>query len=127
MEKKTKFILIGLIIAGGFTFYKLREKPEEKVDLKIAQVVDTETIETIKKPTGEVITRRIIKKEKTDTSYKQETSFKKNDWIIGVSSSLLQPEPVYGISVDRRILGDFYIGGYVRSDKEVGVSIKVSF
>jgi hypothetical protein len=50
-----------------------------------------------------------------------------NDWSVSVGSSLLEKTNVYTVSVDRRILGEFSLGVYARSDKEVGVLVRYSF
>lgn len=123
--KKTKILVPGVLLLVFIAWLSVTTNKDE-VSLKTKNKSKTEIIETIKKPDGEIITRRIIKKEKNKSSFKQITQVKK-DWFIGVSSTVLSPEPTYSISVDRRIVGDVYIGGYVTTKKEVGISIKVSF
>jgi hypothetical protein len=50
-----------------------------------------------------------------------------NDWSVGVATSLIEKNSVYTVFIDRRILGEFSLGAYVRSDKEAGVLVRYSF
>jgi hypothetical protein len=52
------------------------------------------------------------------------------DWMISASAQTDFKEglkPVYGVQVQRRILGPFYVGGTVNTDRAVGVSVGFEF
>jgi co-chaperonin GroES (HSP10) len=94
---------------------------------------NTDTNETVTKE--RIVTRIVERKDGTketvivdDRSSKSKTNISKvKNWGVSVGTSLTEKAPIYSISVDRKILGDFYIGGYAKTDSEVGVFIRYTF
>lgn len=121
--------LIGLIFGiFGNNYYKT---PKET---KVVKTQDNSTTKEkiitkiLKKPNNEIIKTvieyRNISKQKNKV-YKMSKSQIK-DWEFGLSSSLIK-RPVYTIHINRRILGDVYLGLYGRTDKEIGVNLTILF
>lgn len=98
----------------------------------VTQVQIQETVRTIirEQPDGTketiIIENRIIDRLKVRT--KEIPVGKK--WLIGVSGGLPRGAihgVAYTLSVQRRILWGAYMGLYMRSDKELGVSLSYNF
>ena len=49
---------------------------------------------------------------------------KKPNWLVGVSYGNRQD---YGITVDRRVLGPIFLGAYAKTDKDLGIAVKMEF
>lgn len=96
--------------------------PEEKT----TEIQEREIVRTIyrERPDG---TREVINERERKRTAKTEVKRKKKDWIIGAGTSLTEREPVYHVSIDRRVFIDGYVGVYGRTDGEIGVSVKWTF
>lgn len=118
-------ILVGCSFAGGLYLGK-QDKPkiETKEVVKYQERVRTRTI-IKERPDGSkettIIENRNTKGKRTATK-----KVSKPDWSVGISSTI-KKSPIYGAHVSRRILGDIWLGGYVRSDKEFGVNLRFDF
>jgi hypothetical protein len=117
-------ILLGLA-AGSQLFPKVKEKTVEVE--KIVKDIQTVT-RIITKPDGtkeELITIVDRSKEsKTNTKVIAATN-----WHISIKGSrtISDPTLVYGLQVERRIIGDLYLGASINTDKQIGATIGVSF
>jgi hypothetical protein len=106
--------VIGFIL-GGFVVYRFSPKQtqiQERVVYKDrVQTVVTEVIVEKKDGTKE-IRREVVKTEDRDkTQVKTETKPQpKPDWAIGVQYDLLSPDSPWTAQVNRRVLGNLYIG-----------------
>jgi hypothetical protein len=118
-------ILVGCSFAGGLYLGK-QDKPkiETKEVVKYKERVRTRTV-IKERPDG---TKETIIVEDKNTKGKRIATKKvsKPDWSIGVSSTI-KKDPIYGAQVERRIIGDIWLGGYARTDKEFGVSLRFDF
>lgn len=127
LKKISSYIIVLAIGAGIGTYFDAKHTIEEKIVYK--DRVKTEIKEVIKEaPDGTKITERTIyKDEKKDTKIaKKEGIPVKKDWAVGVKYDLLPVgEPVWTAEVQRRILGDIYVGAYGRTDGVAGVSITI--
>ncbi len=126
MKKENKIgvgvhLVCLLIIIGMVMNY------DYKKESKTIDTSQTEITETIKNPDGQIITRKTVINRQVKTHTKESKKRVKENWIVGVSYSLFKPRPVYTVSIDRLIIWDMYLGVYGRTDKEVGVSLKIKF
>jgi hypothetical protein len=145
-----KYLIGGLFlvaISSSLTYYlapkRVKIKTVEKIVIKEkkVKVVDRD-IETHRevKPDGTVI--EVIKdrsKERStedrDTVENRETEKTikrgRKDWLVGggviVSDRLSLGRPVYYGQVQRRILGEIYVGAMATSDRAVGIGITIRF
>jgi hypothetical protein len=126
-------LIVGLLLGGGlgtFLFPQIKTK-EVQVEKEVV-VKDIVTVtKVITKPDGtkeEVTTTTDKTKEN-----KQNTSTKtvaKANWHTSISAkSKLTPVQIdiYTIQVEKRILGDVFIGAVISSDKTVGISLGLEF
>lgn len=67
-----------------------------------------------------------IEEERKEISRDVKKTPIKKDWIVGLSTKLPFQE-TYTLSVDRRIIGNIYVGGYGSTDAEFGVSLRLLF
>lgn len=136
MSSRNTLVLVLVVAAISaavtrFYFPQIEFKNTETVkevvrnDIKIIERV-------IERPDG---TKEIIK-ETTDKSTKKETSTSetiiaaKKQWLIAVGANTKLSSRdliVYDLHVQRRILGPFYLGAKVATDKSVGVSLGMEF
>ena len=68
-------------------------------------------------------------KESSTKKFEQITT-KKNDWFVAAGAEARLSElnnPIYRIEVNRRILGDIYVGASGRTDGSVGLQVGFSF
>jgi hypothetical protein len=126
--------LVSLLIGVGITYYALPPKIQTKIEEVTKEVTKKDVV---------VVTERIIQKDGTviektrtedksistaNTDKKSESKVVDKQWRIGVKAikkSLTDPGINYGLSVERKILGPFNLGGYVTTDKQMGVSISI--
>ncbi len=76
------------------------------------------------------IVKESEKNSKKDSRYLEITTPTDKNWIVSLSAGPLVDlslNPTYTLSVQRRIIWGAYMGAYVRTDKEVGISLAVTF
>lgn len=125
MNYKQKLLfstISGIALGVVLTLYYL--KPET---IKVTKTQETERVFTriVERPDGSKvteITKATNKKKEAST-----VSTRKNDYIVGVSSSLNNAVPVQSLYLQRRIILDLYAGVYIRTDSEIGFIISYSF
>ena len=138
---KKKIIIFSIISALSFLLgqhvgNKVAESQEKIHQEEIAKLKESVRIETriIVKKDGTQETVIIEEREKEETNSnvlksEKKISFKKQ-WSVGLSaggSGLFRGDPIYTLSVDRRVLGELFVGLYGRSDKELGLNLKYQF
>lgn len=121
-------VVITAIVSAGITRYYFPQLEYKNVET-IKEVIknDIRVIErVIERPDG---TKETIK-ETTDKSTKKETSTSetliasKNQWMFDIGARAnLDRNIYYDLQVQRRILGPFFLGAKVSTDKTLGVSI----
>jgi len=94
---------------------------KQNVVSKVRERVRVDTI-IVEQPDGTKITTI---KELRDTERLTITESYRPNWNVGVSSTIT--DGIYGLRVERRIIGELYVGGYARTDSELGVSVSYSF
>lgn len=122
------YITLGLsVFAGGyFTGKQHKPKTEIKEVVKVQERVRTRTV-IKERPDGTKETI-IVEDRRTDSKATKVVQTGANRYSIGYFNSLKsREEPIHGLQITRRILGDFSIGVYGRTDKEYGVLIRYDF
>lgn len=125
--------LISAIISGAVVNYyfpkittKTVETTKEVVRTDIQTVVHTVTL-----PNGAVdsTTTIVDHTQKVDTSKNIAVVNATKDWLVSgsYSTSIHTLEPIYGLQVNRRILGPAYVGALLNNKGEVGLSIGLEF
>jgi co-chaperonin GroES (HSP10) len=111
--------LAGLLVGAWITkTYIIKHTDETKVVTK-----DRIVTRVIERKDGTKETIIVADHSKVDTSKKA----KVDDWGVAIGTSLSSKTPVYQVAVDRRILGALSVGGYARTDSEVGAFLRYSF
>lgn len=114
-----------VMVAAGFLAGWLMCTKYQKPGTEVGETVYKERTVT------KIIERKDGSKETTIVENKDgKSSYSivlKKDWSIGVATSLTEKAPVYSLMVDRRILGDLFVGAYLRTDSEAGAYLKISF
>lgn len=105
-------------------------KPEKIQTKTVTEVQERVRVDTkiVERPDG---TKETVITEVRDTESKKsekrvETKVQK-DWMIGVGMDLFDLDPIYSLTVQRRIFLDLYAGGYYRTDGTLGLSVSYSF
>lgn len=135
---KTTLILVlaTAVISTGITRYLFPRIETQTVDV-IHEVIkkDIRTItKIIERPDGtkETIIDETDKSTDKKTEKHTATTYQNKDWqIAGTAETdytqLKEAKLDYGIHVQRRILGPFYLGAMVNTGKRVGVSLGMEF
>ena len=116
------YVSAGILVGVALTLY-MREPEYIKVD-KIHNR-DRVITKIVERPDGSKTTEII--KDSSKTEIHREVKSLKKDWTVGVISSVTGPVPAYGVMVSRRIIGDIFVGGYVKTDLEAGLTITYTF
>lgn len=119
----------GTVIEERETEDKSREEKETKTDEKTTKIEKVIEIQY-----RDVIKEKIVEKLKIVEV--------KPDWIIGANAGISVPSllrddqfrlvkipggVIFGVDVDRRILGDFYLGAWANSMGAIGLGAKLTF
>jgi len=137
MNDKYKIILgIGIAAIAGYYLFEPKEeikKKTEHVEFSDTGVKKTKTTVTTK-PDGssisvkeEVENKNVSKIEDRKQESRKPVS---KDWHMAVEVGVKQLEfhsPIYGLTVDKRILGPFWVGGFVDTSRTWGFRLGVSF
>lgn len=129
------YTLVVAALAVGITKYtwptvqtqiKVEEKEVVKRDIRTVIKERTKADGTTERETIIVDNSKETKERVTE-----QKTMKKNDWFIGggleIRSSRQLANPIYKIEVNRRVLGDFFVGVSASTDRSLGVQIGFSF
>ena len=144
MENLKSYVTIGLVcllVGAGVAKYALLAKVEVRTQEVIKEVEVTKknivivTEKTTQKD-GTIVERTrtedtSVESVAKDTKTKSETiTTNDKQWRVGVRAGKkinLNPEIIYGVSVEKKFIGPVNLGGYVTTDKEVGLSVSLDF
>ena len=134
MNQLNKLVAIFLIgSAFGVALTKKFIKPETITKTEIKEVVrtDVQTVEHIvKQKDGSEVIERIVTDHTVQTKDNYIVSAtEKKLWNIQLFSglSLDDKEMIYGISIQKKFIGDISLGILATTSKEIGVSVGYSF
>lgn len=135
MSTRNTLILLVLVAvaSAGITRYYFPQVEFKNVE--VTKEVVRNDIRTIVKEvvrpdgTKEIITETTDKSVKKESSTSETQISAKKQWMfdIGARRSLKDPEIMYDLQVQRRILGPFFLGAKASTDHTVGVSIGMEF
>jgi hypothetical protein len=122
-------LAVGLILGGALVwkFY-----PRVQIETKVEEVVKKDirtVVRVIEKPDGSKVTES----ETIDRSREQTTATQKVNppalWLasVGVASKLDRQDPVYNLTVQRRILGPFFLGAGLNTKGAGNVTLTMEF
>lgn len=113
-----------------FYFPKIQTKVVETTKEVIKNDVQTVT-RTVTLPGGgtESTTTTVDHTQRINSENKTAITIAPKDWLVSgsYSTSIHTLEPIYGLQVNRRILGPTYIGALLNTKGEVGLSIGLEF
>ena len=133
LNSKT-FWIITSCLALTLLLYNLSNPKieyKEKVVTKIQERVRTLT-KIVVSPDGTQVTTIDERSEKlTDQTAERESSSRKKDWLIGVAANAqaisgVKP-PAWGVTIQRRIIFDAYLGVILTPDQPVRLALTYSF
>ena len=107
-------------------------KQKQKIVFK-DRVVEHVRTEIVESPDGSKKTIIIENKKRDVSKVSEKIVYKQDDWIASISSSVGSGKPRYSLGVQRRVLGDLFIGGYYKTDSslindsEFGVTLSLTF
>ena len=122
-------LIFSAFALGAFAGFKYANRSSSKESESISKDI-TETRKEITRPDGSKETTTVIvdrSKEKSDKSLLIVP--KKPDWHVSLSAELMQAKdgPVYGLQVERRILGPFSVGARLSTAKSIGLTLGAEF
>lgn len=129
--------LIALVVvasvSAAITRYYFPQVQYKNVEV-VKEVVKNDVrtiIKTIENPNGtkETTTEIIDKSVKQETSKSNTTVAAKPQWMfsVGARKPYDKSDLYYDLQVQRRILGPFYLGGSISTEKTIGVSVGMEF
>lgn len=130
MKKVILSHAIALVIGAAVCMYFDKEVHEVKKEVVYKDRIKTVVKEVItEKPDGSKTTERTI--EKDEKSDKQVSEVEKKPvekkWIASMKHSLFAPEPIITAEIQRRVIGDIFVGAYGTNQGAVGVSLSIMF
>jgi len=136
MNLRNTIILMVLVAAAsaGITRYyfpQLEFKNTETVKEVVRNDVRT-IVKEVVRPDGskEIVTEVIDKSTKKESSTSETIKAAQKQWLvsIGARAKLSDRDALtYELEAQRRILGPFYLGGKIGSDKSIGLSVGMEF
>lgn len=118
---KTVFVsfLVGALL-GSFITYKV--KPNQIVEVEKDRIV--EIVKEEKSPNGAVVITKTISRDIEKIVNKPEIKAIKKNYGVGAFYKL---NGVYGVTVEKRIMADLWLGLGISQDKEIFVNMKYEF
>lgn len=143
MDMKYKVLLVVGVAVAGYAFGRYAQPA--KVEIKTETVIKEVTVEKknvvteikeIKHPDGTTETdtkitdlTNTVNKNTSDSKSESTTTYSKPQWKVQalLSTQVSQFGPVYGIDVEKRILGPISAGVWGNVDKKFGASVSIEF
>lgn len=127
-----KIIVIASLINAAL-FFGLGAKFGSSTKTEIKEVVVTKTQEKVRTvikelPGGEKTT--IIESVSNTFSESEKLTYPRKDWSVWAgagASTIFRPELTYTVGLDKYLAVGFSLGGYVRTDKELGLYLRYEF
>lgn len=131
MKKRTIALIFLSAIAVSYSVGRYLQP--EKVVVKEVEVIkrDVKTVvKTIKQPDGTIIRERTTE-DKTQTNKSNETVVTNQGSKVRINAiagwSFEHKKEIYGLMVQKDILGPISVGVFGMSDKTIGVTVGISF
>lgn len=137
MKKYSKSILIFLILFGiGYGVGRYTTPEKVRTEIVEKEVVKKDVVTVIKEivnKDGTKTTETIIKdksQSQTDSLNLSETTYSKSKYKINAmvgSQNFDFVNPVYGLMVQKRFIGPFFLGAYGTNKKDIGLTVGFEF
>lgn len=129
---KTKYYIIiaaGIFLAGYLTSRYTSPERIVTVEKEVVKLqTDTKTvIKRVKSPDGTTTTEITKDHHTTKDSIKDKTFILNPDKLYRASLFTTTNFDKYGLVVERRIAGPLFVGGWVTTEKQVGLSVGIEF
>ncbi len=125
--------LVSAVVGAAASLYYFPQIETKNVEVT-KEVVKTDIktiIKTVKAPDGTTETTTTIEDHsvKTGTDKRTSVEYRPKDWHVSgsVYSGLPLTNPYYGVHIERRIFGPFYVGGLLSTKGDVGLSVGFEF
>lgn len=134
-DTQIKLIAVVVLLAVGFGVgrYTVPEKSTEQTIVeKELKKEETVIVREETRPDGTKI-KETTNTTKKETAKRTETikivESKKPDWKVAglVGYNFNKVKPVYGAVVERRILGNIFVGAWGTTDQQAGLSVSLEF
>lgn len=133
-NKNLAILLASSIVLTFMTTRHYFPKVETKTIETTKEVVHTDirtVTRTITSPNGQTDTTTVTEDHSTkkDSSNKTSVAYKQPNWMVSgsIQSNYRLDPPAYGVQVQRRILGPFYLGALLTTKHDVGLSLGFEF
>lgn len=142
MQVSLRTLAITSLIIAGASVYVTRtfwQKEIVRVEVKEKETVKKDIVTTIKEvkrvdgsiERSETIVDRSTENRRTNTNYEKITTPQKN-WNVSVYAdksieNFALSAEFYGVHIQRRILGPFFLGVKADTNKTIGLSIAMEF
>lgn len=135
LKSLSLYTLIVAALSVGVTKY-MWPTVETQVKVEEKEVIKRDVRTVIKertKPDGTQEKETIIVDNSKESSVRkfEEKTLKKKDWFVAAGAEVRGfdrfSDPIYKLEINRRILGDIYLGISASTDKSVGVQLGFSF
>lgn len=132
---KTKLITLLAGVVVGASLALLLKPPVESTKVQMGaettQVeVGTKEVRIIERPDGTkettIVENYVLEAKGSEYAEVEIIKPVAPRWAIGLSAGLVGSNS-YRMSVERRIIGNLYVGGYATTEKEVGLSLTLLF
>jgi len=110
VKKEIEYITVEKIIERVRVVTVIKEHPDGSKETTIIEDSETNT--------------------DRDSHYKEITTPVDKKWIVSLSAGPLRNlalNPTYTLGIQRRIIWGAYMGAYVRTDREIGISLAYNF
>jgi hypothetical protein len=122
-----------LSLGGAYQYGKSKATVVTQVQ-EVEKVVEKRDVITVVKEvtrpdgTKETITTK-EDKSVINSKREKETTVAKNNWFIsaGAGYNFDKTAAVYQVDINRRVLGDLFIGAYGTTNKELGIKVGIEF
>lgn len=126
-------VVVAAAAAGGVTRYYFPKVEFKNVEI-VKEVVKNDIRTVIKEVVRqdgakEVVTEIVDRTIRTEARSTETIIAAKNQWMfdIGARRHLDQPDLIYELHVQRRILGPFFLGARASTDRTMGLTIGMEF
>ncbi len=128
MNNVTKLGIVAVALVASFLYGKSQAPTKVNTVEVVKEIRDIEIVkQEVTKPDGsKVVTTTTKDKTKLDT--RNETKINKPNWkVSGLVGLNTDRKTVYGATIDRRIVGNVFVGAWATTEKTGGISIGLEF
>lgn len=123
---------VGLLAAGYVTgrYFQPARIETKTVEKEVIKKDIRTVIKEVKSDGTQTTTEIVDNSESWNTSVEQFKAMQKPQWkaqvLVGVKDFKLS-DPIYGVGVERRVLGPFSAGVYGKTNNEYGLTLSMEF